>query len=49
LEAGIQKLLGKLNPNKAAGPDNIKPNVLKELAPAIVPILAILFKKIARN
>jgi hypothetical protein len=43
--AGIHKLLGKLIPNKAAGPDNIKPNVLKELAPEIAPILAIIFKK----
>ena len=28
---GIDKLLKNLNPFKAAGPDNIKPKVLKEL------------------
>ena len=43
--AGIQKLLGKLNSNKASGPDNIKPKVLKELAPEIAPILTIILNK----
>ena len=38
--AGIQKLLGKLS-----GPDNIKPKVLKELAPEIAPILTIILNK----
>jgi hypothetical protein len=32
---GIAKLLLNLNPNKAAGPDEIKPRVLKELAPDV--------------
>jgi hypothetical protein len=32
---GIAKLLLSLNPNKAAGPDEIKPRVLKELATEI--------------
>ena len=35
---GELKLLQKLNTNKAAGPDNIRPKVLKELAPEIAPI-----------
>ena len=42
-ENGILKLLQKLNPNKAAGPDNIRPKVLKELAPNIAPILHVIF------
>jgi hypothetical protein len=37
---GVDKLLSKLNPTKAAGPDNITPRVLKELAPFIAPILS---------
>ena len=43
--AGVLKLLQKLNPNKAAGPDNIRPKILKELAPEIAPILTIIFRK----
>ena len=42
-ENGILKLLQKLNPNKAAGPDDIKPKVLKELATHIAPILYVIF------
>ena len=41
---GIAKLLLSLNPNKAAGPDEIKPRVLKELATEIAPILTIIFQ-----
>jgi hypothetical protein len=41
-ENGVHKLLKNLNPNKAAGPDNITPRVLKELATHIAPILTIL-------
>lgn len=40
---GVLKLLQTLNPNKAAGPDNIPPRVLK--APEIAPILTIIFRK----
>ena len=39
---GIAKLLN-LNPNKAAGPDEIKHRVLKELATEIAPILTTLY------
>ena len=42
-ENGILKLLQKLNPNKAAGPDDIKPRILKELATHIAPILYVIF------
>ena len=42
---GIQKLLVGLNPNKAKGPDNLPPRVLKECAPEIAPILTHIFNK----
>ena len=44
-ENGITKLLANLNPHKAAGPDNIMPRVLKELAMEISPILTLIFNK----
>ena len=44
-ENGLMKLLTSINPNKAAGPDNIKPKLLKELATEIAPILTIIFRK----
>jgi hypothetical protein len=44
-ENGILKLLQNLNPYKAAGPDNIKPIILKTLAPEIAPILTTIFIK----
>ena len=43
--AGVLKLLQKLNPNKATGPDNIRPKILKELAAEIAPILTIIFRR----
>jgi hypothetical protein len=43
-ENGVHKLLKNLNPNKAAGPDNITPRVLMELATHIAPILTIIFR-----
>ena len=36
---GIDKLLRNLQPNKAAGPDDLKPEVLKELHSEIAPTL----------
>jgi hypothetical protein len=33
--SGVEKLLSKLNPTKVAGPDNIAPRVVKELAPFV--------------
>jgi hypothetical protein len=44
-EYGVLKLLTSINPNKAAGPDIIKPKLLKELATEIAPILTIIFRK----
>jgi hypothetical protein len=46
--AGVLKLLQKLNPNKAAGPDNIRPKISKELAAEIAPILTYI-QKITRD
>ena len=42
---GIIKLLANLNPNKAAGPDSIKPIILKELRLEIAPVICLLFEK----
>ena len=36
---GIEKLLKNLKPHKAAGPDNIQPMALKQLAPQIAHVL----------
>ena len=42
---GIEKLLNNLNPHKAAGPDQIRPIVLKNLAKEISPVLQKIFQK----
>jgi len=43
---GISKLLSNLDPSsKAAGPDELKPKILKELAPNISPILCLIINK----
>ena len=42
---GVTKLLTKLKPNKAAGPDQQKPRVLKEISEAVAPILTIIFQR----
>jgi hypothetical protein len=42
---GLQKLLLSLKPHKAAGPDQIKPLVLRELALTIAPMLQSIFRK----
>ena len=42
---GIAKLLPNLNPSKAAGPDELKPKILKELAHNISPVLCLIFNK----
>ena len=41
---GVLKLLKALNISKAAGPDGIRPKVLKELSSQLAPILTLLFK-----
>ena len=42
---GVDKLLTGLNPNKAQGPDEISPRLLKELHTEIAPILTIIFQR----
>jgi hypothetical protein len=42
---GVTKLLRSLKPGKAAGPDGIRPVVLKELAQQMSPLLTALFRK----
>ncbi len=41
-EPGVNKLLTKLNPTKAAGPDGLNARVLKELADVVSPIFTII-------
>ena len=41
---GVAKLLSNLNIAKAAGPDAIKPVVLKELSTVIVPAVSVIFQ-----
>jgi len=43
-EEGVDKLLQGLSPNKASGPDELPPRVLKELHHEIAPILTIIFR-----
>ena len=47
--AGILNLLKNLSPRKAAGPDKIKPVVLKELREELAPILKIFFERSLQN
>ena len=42
---GITKLLNNLRPDKAAGPDEIKPIVLRELRVEIAPVIQLIFEK----
>ena len=42
---GILKLLSNLQPRKAAGPDEIRPIVLRELRTEIAPIIQLIFEK----
>ena len=42
--AGIKKLLSDLNVSKAAGPDAIRPIVLKQLSQEISPVAALIFQ-----
>ena len=42
---GILKLLSNLKPDKAPGPDGIRPIILKELREEIAPIIQLLLKK----
>ena len=42
-EDGVRKLLSGLNPNKAAGPDKLQPQVLKELADVLAPMVTLIY------
>ena len=42
---GVLKLLSNLKSDKAAGPDSIKPVVLKQLKIEIAPVICLLFEK----
>ena len=42
---GVEKLLGNLDPNKATGPDNIGPRVLKIAAKELAPALSLIFQR----
>ena len=42
---GLLKLLKNLKPGKAAGPDKLKPLLLKELRDEIAPIIKVIFEK----
>ena len=44
-EDGVAKLLRKINPNKACGPDRIPAKILKELAEEISLLLTAIFQK----
>ena len=46
---GVLKLLSNLKPDKAAGPDSIKPVVLKQLKTEIAPVICLLFEKTLRT
>ena len=41
---GVAKLLAKLNPNKAKGPDNIKAKLLRVAAAELAPAISLLFQ-----
>ena len=42
---GVQKMLCNLNPNKAAGPDQLHPRFLKELHLELAPLYTAIFQK----
>ena len=42
--SGIAKLLSNLNASKAAGPESLRPIVLKELSQVIAPTISIIFQ-----
>ena len=44
-ENGVRNLLDKLKINKAPGPDQIHPRILKEMSSVIAPILTMIYRK----
>ena len=45
LSYGLLKLLKNLKPGKAAGPDGLKPLLLRELREEIAPILKVIYDR----
>ena len=43
-EQGVRKMLEKLNVHKAQGPDEIDPQILKNLVSTIAPILTVIYR-----
>ncbi len=41
---GVDKLLENLNPSKASGPDNLHPNLLKELHSELAPGITAIYQ-----
>ena len=46
---GVERLLSKLKPDKASGPDNLSPRVLQELSSVIAPALTSIFRSSMNN
>ena len=46
---GVSKQLSKLNPGKAAGPDNFTSRILKELHSEVAPMLSDIFNSSLRE
>ncbi len=44
-ELGVLKMLERLKPHKAMGPDEVGPRVLKELSSTIAPILTVIYRR----
>ena len=42
---GLLKLIGTLKPHKAAGPDNVRPFMLRDLCDVIAPVLQAVFTR----
>ena len=41
---GVEKLLPRLDPTKASGPDNVSSRILKELAEELAPVLVKIYE-----
>jgi hypothetical protein len=44
-EEGVQKLLERLNPKKACGPDNLTARFLKDISQQLAPLLTAIFQR----
>ena len=47
-EEGTKNLLSGLNPNKAAGPDKLQRQVLKELADVLAPMVTLIYNALKK-